>query len=69
MFIPAEFQIGGVFMPPFFVASILGTLVAVFTTRWLNRAGLSRYLFYPPLVFVALIIIYSVLIGTFIIPG
>ncbi len=69
MLIPVEFHIGGVFMPPFFVASILGTLVAVFTTRRLNRAGLSRYLFYPPLVFVALAVIYSILIGTFIIPG
>jgi hypothetical protein len=69
MLTPAEFQIGGVFMPPLFAASILGTLVAVFTIRWLNRSGLSRYLFYPPLVFVALIVIYSVLIGTFIIPG
>jgi hypothetical protein len=69
MLIPAEFQIGGVFMPPLFVAAILGTFVAVFTSRWLNRAGLARYLFYPPLVFVALVVIYSVLIGTFIIPG
>ena len=69
MFIPAEFQIGGVFMPPLFVASILGTLVAVFTARWLNRVGISRLLFYPPLVFVALVVIYTVLIGTFVVPG
>jgi hypothetical protein len=33
----------------------------------LNRYRLSNYLFYPPLVFLALMIIYTVLIGTFII--
>jgi hypothetical protein len=37
------------------------------TARLLNRYRLSRYFFYPPLVFLALIIIYTVLIGTFII--
>lgn len=69
MFIPVEFQIGGVFMPPLFVATILAVFVTVFTTRWFNRVGFSRRLFYPPLVFVSLVVIYTVLIGTFIIPG
>jgi hypothetical protein len=31
----------------------------------LNRYRLSRYFFYPPLVFVALAVIYTWLIGTF----
>jgi hypothetical protein len=67
MFNPVEFHIGGVFMPPWFVASILATIAAVFTVHWLNRVRLSRYLFYPPLVFLAITVIYTVLIGTFII--
>ena len=65
--IPHEFAIGGVFMPPLLVASFFGTIAAVVTARLLNRYRLSRYFFYPPLVFLALTAIYTVLIGTFII--
>ena len=65
---PHEFAIGGVYMPPLLIAAIFGTVAAVVTARLLNRYRLSRYFFYPPLVFVALAIIYTVLIGTLIIP-
>jgi len=65
--IPHEFAIGEVFMPPLLVASFLGLLAAMVTAHFLDRFRLSRYFFYPPLVFLALIIIYTVLIGTFII--
>jgi hypothetical protein len=64
---PHEFAIGEVFMPPLLVASLLGLLAAVVTVNLLNRYRLSRFFFYPPLVFLALMIIYTVLIGTFII--
>ena len=67
-FIPKEFAIGGVFMPPLLIAATFGTIAAVVTARLLNRYRLSRYFFFPPLVFVALAIIYTVLIGTLIIP-
>ncbi|NIQ87767.1 MAG: DUF1656 domain-containing protein [Deltaproteobacteria bacterium] len=65
---PHEFAIGGVYMPPLLIAAIFGTIAAVVTARLLNRYRLSRYFFYPPLVFVALAIIYTVFIGTLIIP-
>ena len=65
---PHEFAIGGVLMPPLLIAEILGTIAAVVTARLLNRYRLSKYFFYPPLVFLALAIIYTVLIGTLIIP-
>ena len=65
---PHEFAIGGVFMPPLLVAGFFGVLAAALTAMLLNRYRLSRYFFYPPLVFVALAIIYTVLIGTLIIP-
>ena len=55
-------------MPPLFVASVLGTFAAVLTARLLNRKKLSLYFYYPPLVFVAMVAIYTVLIGTLIIP-
>ena len=67
-YMPHEFAIGGVFMPPLLIAAILGTIAAVVTARLLNRYRLSRYFFYPPLVFLALMVIYTVLIGTLIIP-
>ena len=65
--IPHEFAIGGVYLPPLLVASMFGIIAAMVTTRQLNRYRLSRYFFYPPLVSLALMIIYTVLIGTFII--
>ena len=65
---PHEFAIGGVYMPPLLIAAILGTIGAVVTARLLNRYRLSRYFFYPPLVFVALAVIFTVLFGTVLIP-
>jgi hypothetical protein len=65
--IPHEFAIGGIFMPPLLVAGILGAIAAVITAHLLNRYRLSMYFFYPPLVSLALMIIYTVFIGTFII--
>jgi hypothetical protein len=65
--IPHEFAIGGVFMPPLLIASLLGAIAAMVTARLLNRYRLSKYFYYPPLVFLALMVIYTVLIGTYII--
>ncbi len=65
--IPHEFTIGGVFMPPLLIAALFGTAAAVLTVRVLNRYRLSKYFFYPPVVFLSLMIIYTVFIGTFII--
>lgn len=65
--IPSEFAVGGIYLPPLLVAGCLGVLLAYWTAGLLNRYRLSRYFFYPPLVFVALSIIYSVLIGTYVV--
>ena len=67
-FIPHEFTLGGVYLPPLLIAALLGVLAAALTAMLLNRYRLSRYFFYPPLVFVALAVIYTGLIGTFLIP-
>jgi hypothetical protein len=63
-----EFTLGGVYFPPLLIAGLLGVLAAVLTAMLLNRYRLSRFFFYPPLVFIALAVIYTGLIGTFIIP-
>ena len=67
-YIPSEFAIGGVYFPPLLIAGILGVVASVLTALLLNRYRLSRFFFYPPLVFLALAVIYTGLIGTFIIP-
>jgi len=65
--IPNEFAIGEVYLPPLLICGVFGLALAALTGRLLNKYRLSRYFFYPPLVFVALAVIYTVLIGTFII--
>ena len=67
--IPHEFAIGEVYMPPLLVAAFLGLIAAMLTARLLNRYRLTRYFFYPPLVFLALVAIYTTIIGTFIVPA
>jgi hypothetical protein len=63
--IPYEIAIGEVLMPPLLVAGSLAVIATIVTAQLLNRYRLSRYLFHPPLVFVALAVIYTVIIGTF----
>ena len=67
--IPSEFMIGEVYLPPLLIAALLGLAAAIMTAHLLNRFRLSRYFYYPPLVFLALMAIYTVAIGTWIIPS
>jgi hypothetical protein len=54
-------------LPPLLVAAFLGLLATIVTAHLLNRYRLSRYLYNPPLAFIAMVTIYTVLIGTFLI--
>lgn len=65
--IPHEFAIAGVYLPPLLIAAILGVLGSIVSARLLNRYRLSRHFFYPPVVMLAMMAVYTVLIGTFII--
>ncbi|MGD8854114.1 MAG: DUF1656 domain-containing protein [Gammaproteobacteria bacterium] len=67
--IPSEFSIGEVYFSPLLIASLLGVILAWLSGRVLNRYRLSRFFFYPPLVLLALAVIYTVIIGTFVIPS
>ena len=64
---PHEFAISGVYMPPLLIAGMLGVIAAMVTARLLNRYRLSKYFFYPPLVLLALMVIYTILFGLFVI--
>ena len=67
-YVPSEFNIGGVYFPPLLIVALLGAVLAWVSARLLNRYRLSRFFAYPPLVFIAMAIIYTGLIGTFLIP-
>ena len=67
--IPHELSVGEVFFPPILVDAALGLLAATITARLLNRFRLSRYFYQPPLVLIALTVIYTGLFSIFLIPG
>ena len=66
--VPIEFSIGGIYMPPLLIASVMGVLTAMVVARLLNSYRLSKYFFYPPLVFVALSLIFTAIYGMWLIP-
>jgi len=68
-YVPSEVAIGGVYFPPLLIAAVLGVVAALVTALLLNRYRLSRFFFYPPLVFLALAVIYTGVVGTFWIPA
>ena len=68
MNVPAEFSFGGIYMPPLFIAALLGVITAMGVAKLLNSYRLSKYFFYPPLVFIALVIIFMVTYGALFIP-
>ncbi len=57
--IPSEFALAGVYFPPLMFVVLLALLLTMVTARLLNKYRLSRYFFFPPVVFVSLIVIYS----------
>jgi hypothetical protein len=66
--IPSEFSIGGVFLPPLMIVAILGVVAASVTAALLNRFRLARFFYYPPLVYVALAVLYTGLISNLVLP-
>ena len=67
-YVPSEFTLGGVYFSPLLIAGFLGVLAASMTVMLLNRYRLSRFIYYPPMIFLSLAVIYTGLIGTFLIP-
>ena len=66
---PHELYAGEVFFPPMLLDAVLGLAAAVLTARLLNRFRLSRYFYRPPLVLIALTVIYTGLFSIFLLPG
>jgi hypothetical protein len=66
---PHELYVGEVFFPPMLLDAVLGLAAAWLTARLLNRFRLSRYFYHPPLVLIALAVIYTGLFSIFLLPG
>lgn len=64
---PSEVQLLGIYVPPFFLVCLLGLLCTVVITQILNRTGMSRWFWHPPLAFLAMWMLASSLIGLMII--
>jgi uncharacterized protein DUF1656 len=66
---PHELYVGEVFIPPMLLDAVLGLAATWLTARLLNRFRLSRYFYHPPLVLIALAVIYTGLFSIFLLPG
>ena len=66
--IPMEISIDGIYFPPIMFAILLGILLAGVVAKLLNRFNLTRFIWHPPLFFVALSVICTWFVDLFIIP-
>jgi len=66
--IPGEIALGGIYLPPVMPAVLLGVLLAAALAGLLNRLNLTRFIWHPPLFFVALAVLCTRLVGLFLIP-
>ena len=62
--IPHEIAIAGVYFPPLLIAGVLAAAATWLTAILLNRYRLSRFFLYPPLIFLALFVLYTGVIGS-----
>ena len=67
--IPHELHVGEVFFPPILLDAALALIATSITARLLNRFRVSRYFYYPSLVLIALVVIYTGLFSVFLFPG
>jgi len=62
---PHELSIGDVYYSPLILVAFLSFLAALVTVMVLNKLKLTRYLYAPSYVFIAIMALYIVLIDTF----
>ena len=62
---PHELSLSDACFSPLLPVVFLAFLGAVFTVMLLNKLKLSRFFYAPPYVFIAIMILYMVLIDTF----
>ena len=62
---PHELSLGDVYYSPILLVAFLSFLAALITVMVLNKLKLTRYLYAPSYVFIAIIALYMVLIDTY----
>jgi len=62
---PHELSVGDVYYSPLILVALLSFLAALVTVMALNKLKLTRYLYAPSYVFIAILALYMVLIDTF----
>jgi uncharacterized membrane protein YraQ (UPF0718 family) len=65
---PAEIEFGWVYLPPALFAILFGIVVASVLGSLLNRTGLSRFFWKPPLAWLAFVVIAASLFGLLVLP-
>ena len=63
--IPSEIFARWAYVPPGLIVVLAGLVTAWVVGKLLNRSGLSRYFWHPPLAFLGLWVLASSLVGLF----
>ena len=66
--IPMEISIGGIYFPPIMFAILLGVILAGVLSKLLNRFNLTRFIWHPPLFFLALTVVCTRVVSIYFIP-
>ena len=64
--VPSEVSWGWIYLPPILYVVTLGLVCAWIVTRILNRTGVSRFFWHPPLALLGIAAFMSALIGLFV---
>ncbi|MFQ6538048.1 MULTISPECIES: DUF1656 domain-containing protein [Aphanothece] len=67
--VPREVEIRGIYFPPLLLCGILGLLLAWLTLIALYRLRWDHYIEAPTIAFLALSVIYAVILSTWVIPS
>jgi hypothetical protein len=65
---PTDISLVYLYLPPFFLDLLAGVVLAWAIGRLLNRTGLSRFVWHPPLAFLALTVLMTSLVGLLVLP-
>jgi len=64
--VPAEVSWGWIYLPPIVYVVTLGLACAWIVTRILNRTGMSRFFWHPPLALLGFAVLMSALVALFV---
>lgn len=65
---PHDLFIGDVYLPPLLAAAIVALVAATYTVKFMHRRELMTHFANPPLVFIALAVTYTVILGSTLFP-